>query len=333
MEKFIRSFHSEKYQKIKIFLKRLFPPIILEMLSYLQYRINKCQYDRIIKKRKSMSIFDVENISMDFDLVTREYGYNAFYGLNYVVNKALGTTGIVDGHIEHGVSYTGEIDGPSQKADIIITMSEERKEFLSSVLSGKKIIAIGPYIKYVNGIMSDSELKKYKKTLGKVLVVFPSHSTSHIIEQFNEKRFIQEIENIRNIHQFNTVLVCIYWKDYLVTHAKIYKEQGYKICCAGHIFDPLFLRRLKSIIELSDITMGNSFGTNIGYSVCLSRPFYLFCVKSKTVKFDGVGEYTTSPIALKRYEDLLKEAEDIFGQYKEYISNRDIEFVKKYWGK
>lgn len=75
------------------------------------------------------------------DLVTREYGYNAFYGLNNIVNKTMGTKGVVRGHIEHGIGYSGVIDIHSTRADVIYTASTTRKDFIESVLASNKVIA------------------------------------------------------------------------------------------------------------------------------------------------------------------------------------------------
>lgn len=266
------------------------------------------------------------------DLVTREYGYNAFYGLNNIVNKAMGTKGVVRGHIEHGIGYSGVIDINSTRADVIYTASTTRKDFIESVLESNKVIAIGNYIKYASSIMTNEEIESYRKSFGKTLLVFPSHSTHHVITSFDEDALIAEIEKIRKEHCFYTVLVCEYWKNYLLGDAAPFEKKGYKICSAGHIYDPNFLSRLKAIISLADVTMGNSFGTHIGYCLGLGKPFYLYHVDVSVAYFDGIGEFSRNRIAQERFKKLQKETANILGTYREYITPEAEDYCEKYWG-
>ena len=47
------------------------------------------------------------------------------------------------------------------------------------------------------------------------------------------------------------------------------------VVTAGYIMDPLFLSRLKSIIQLSDLTMSNNVGTHLGYCIYLNKPHWI----------------------------------------------------------
>lgn len=305
--------------------KELLPGVVYRLIRYICFWRGKYFYDRELSRRKNLSIFDVDELTRDMDLVTREYGYNAFYGLNIIINKAIGSRGRVIGSIEHGVSYTGQIDNMTRRADIIYVMSAERKRFIESALWGvEKCIAVGPYIKYADAILSEEELSVKRKQFGKTLLVLPAHSTHSVNCQFDIMAFIEEIERVRRCHNYDMVLVCMYWKDYLNGMAKLFENKNWLLCCAGHIYDSKFLDRLRTIIELSDLAMSNTFGTNIGYCVTLGKPYYLFNQEIEYGQEDFHNNY---------YNEILRAAIQCFGEYKEYISEADKAFVERYWGK
>lgn len=312
---------------LKNFVKLFMPLLLIQLIKKVMFFFRKKGYDIEIKRRLNCSIFDIDVLTKDMDLVTVEYGFNSFYGLNEIINSAIGNTGIVDGAIEHGISYTGKIDSYSVGNNVVYTMSDSRKNFIESVLYGKKCIAVGPYIKYANSLLSKDEIMAQKTFLGKTLLLFPAHSTHHVNASFNVDVFIKEVERVRKKYNYDTVLVCIYWKDHLRGLSQKYEAKNYLICTAGHIYDSNFMNRLRSIIELSDVAMSNDFGTNIGYCITLGKPYYLYYVETRyeehQVKCD-VNNY---------YEGLLDTAIKNFGEYKEYISEENKKFIEQYWGK
>lgn len=306
---------------IKCLLKELLPMAVIRLIRYIRFCAKKFFYDKEIVRRKKFSIFDVDKITQDMDLVTEEYGYNAFYGLNVIINKAIASKGRIIGAIEHGVFFTGIIDDMSQRADIIYTMSDERKMFIESVMYKKKCIAVGPYIKYADPVISEQDLADKRKQFGKTLLVFPAHSVHSMNVSFDIEAFIEEIDRIRKCYDYSTVLVCTYWKDYICGLARKFEEKKWIICSAGHIYDNNFMNRLRTIIELSDLTMSNALGTNIGYGIALGKPHYLFYQAIEGVVYNSY------------YEEVLEAAIKCFGKYKEYVSDADKAFVEKYWGK
>lgn len=310
----------------KIF--ELFMPLLLvKLVKKFMFFLRQKSYDAEIKRRLHCSIFDVDVLAKDMNLVTLEYGFNSFYGLSKIINRAIGNTGVVDGAIEHGISCAGKIDSYSVGKDVVYTMSESRKNFIESVLYGKKCVAVGPYIKYANSILSKDEIIAQKKKLGKTLLLFPAHSTHHVNASFNVDVFIEEVERVRKKYNYDTVLVCIYWKDHLRGLSQKYAAKKYLLCTAGHIYDSHFMNRLRTIIELSDVAMSNDIGTNMGYCITLGKPYYLYYVETRyeehQVKYD-INNY---------YEGLLDAAIKNFGEYKEYISEENKKFIEQYWGK
>lgn len=196
-------------------------------------------------------------------------------------------------------------------------------------------------MQYVDCTLSSAEQENFKKKLGRTLLVFPNHSSHYIETKFDERDLILEIEKVKN--KFDTVLVCMYWKDILLKKEQPYKDKKYKIVTAGHIFDYNFLPRLKSIIKLADVTMSNAIGTHMGYCVYLGKPHYLFLQKFNCVEngklivdADKLGEVDES-LCIIKYDaefqrNIEKQAIMHFGEYKESLTNEAINFVKEYWG-
>ena len=117
----------------------------------------------------------------------------------------------------------------------------------------------------------------------------------------------------------------MYWKDILLHLDSPFSAKGYKIVTAGHIYDPQFLCRLKSIFLLADVAMGNALGTNIGYSIAMGVPYYFY---DMPVQYRGehVDESNKEMVAFKA---LIQK---YLGEYRENITPEIQAFIEAYWG-
>lgn len=283
------------------------------------------------KKRSLWDYFEYEKLSTPFDIFCyKTYMPNKFYGIDVAVrnkiNKKLPSNLI----IEHGVYFSNILNPGELKFfanPVIYTMGKQREVFLKK--NGfANVFSIGPYINYVENFKAKNDLKKLKCEMGRVLLVFPSHSIEGVDSVFDEQQFLKEI-NIRS-SCFERTLICMYWKDILDNRHLIYKSSGYTIVTAGYRNDPYFLSRLKDLIELSDMTMSNALGTHIGYSVALGKPHYLFKQKNS---YCGKNLYIENKNKdLKVLEDRKQVFYDLFGVYEERITKEQIDVVKYYWG-
>ena len=70
-------------------------------------------------------------------------------------------------------------------------------------------------------------------------------------------------------------------------HTETYLEHGFECVTAGHIYDPFFLSRLKSIIDLATITTSNEIGTHIGYCIFMGKPHYFY---NSSVEYKSTSE-------------------------------------------
>jgi hypothetical protein len=196
----------------------------------------------------------------------------------------------------------------------------------------RKVIAIGPYIKGADFFKTKEELNILKRQYGRILLVFPSHSIENFHTIYSESDLIREILRIKK--DFDTVFICLYWKDILneERHSiyQKYGNEGFKIVSAGYRSDPRFLSRLKDLIWLSDITMSNSIGTHLGYTVCMGKPHYLFRQK---IDYDINNIKIENYITNNPYYNVETEFCKLFGHYSTEITQKQIELVEQYWGK
>ena len=138
----------------------------------------------------------------------------------------------------------------------------------------KKLFKIGAPFFYTRGLLSAEETAAEKKRLGTNVLIFPAHSMASATLAFDMEWWLQRIAALAR--RFASIRICIYWKDYLLGLHKPYLEAGYECVTAGHIYDPNFLPRLYSLIEISDATASNRIGSFIGYSLFLQRPHMYF---------------------------------------------------------
>lgn len=243
-----------------------------------------------------------------FMLATPElHKSNDWYGHATVLKKYAGISNdySTKAAIEHG-PFFGDFIWPqdlNNSLPAIITFSKKRAESLRRK-TGRKTFAIGPYIHYANHYLSKKQLAKEKKRLGKNLLVFPVHATSNAPTDFDIETFCQEIKRVGK--NFESIRVCLYWKDVLHGNDKIYKKYGFETITAGHIFNPNFLPRLKSIIEVSSATMSNAVGTHLGYSVFMKKPHYVFVQKYKVYGNNQEIERATTANKTKDYKNIEK---------------------------
>ncbi len=166
--------------------------------------------------------------------------------------------------------------------------------------TGKVVFAIGPFIHYASSLLSKKQIQSEKKRLGKSILFFPAHSTPVIGMEFDINFLIKQIKKISKNYQ--TVRICLYWKDVLMGRDKVYKDAGFECVTAGHMLDPNFLPRLKSLIEISDLTAANIISSQTGFCIFLKKPHI----------------YIDSNIVLKTSKHWKKKINDVF-ESKEYL--------------
>lgn len=289
-------------------------------------------------KLAEISKADFNNLAlMSYDIkelrTVEKYHQNDFYYNAYILKKYCGydlkkPLACTTEHIGTSLHrYTWELD-INDNIPLIVTMSDFRKDVISNKVS-VPVYSIGPYIAYAESFLSENKFKDYKNKLGKCLTVFPTHSTHWVDVSYDTEAFCKKIKEIKNTYNFDSVRICLYWKDIINGFHKIYQDNGFKCVSAGHIYDKNFLPRLKSIIELSDVTMSNAYGTHVAYSFCLNKPHYLYEQKyeQKIQRYEEQAKEVDSYI-IKENDDLFKK---IFSTYNEEITKEQKTFAEKFF--
>ena len=313
---------------------------LMSIIKIIYVLINKNKYIKEVQRRKQLTLFDYKELSNVLPYCPSDIVIdNNLYGITYWLKRYAGisTTYNLDAYIEHGIFF-GSLVRTDQKiwnVSNIITFSIIRKKHLLSNDINKRVITIGPYIHYAEPILESTTFKRLKQKLGKVLLVFPSHSIIGVDSVFDQDLFIQKIEEVKK--DFDTVIVSLYWVD--AQNEDIvnkYKKNNYLITTAGHRFDINFLSRLKTIIELSDFTMSNSVGTHIGYCIYLKKPHFVY-----EQNINNIGKNNK----LQKHFDAVRNEEELcseqiekseillcFNKIINHITSEQYKIIDKYWG-
>jgi|GEM_PF-2723696 len=201
------------------------------------------------------------------------YRGNGLYGIGSGLRAFSGHSAPLAACIEHGLVLGEAFDNDMFDGAFpsIITMSDLRARRFSN--HGLHSVAVGPYISYVDQSLSEMDHFALKKALGKVLLVFPSHSIEEDSDSnIDEPLLIRECSRIVEENRIDSVVVSMYYMDYILGRNRAFEKLGYTIFCAGNRYDPLFLSRLKSMIMLADYCVTDGIGTHIGYALSLGKP-------------------------------------------------------------
>ena len=201
------------------------------------------------------------------------YRGNGLYGIGAELRSYSGHSGPLAACVEHGLVLGDAFDEDMFDGALpsVITMSDLRAQRFRD--HGLYSVAVGPYISYVDSALSEMEFSTLKSTFGKVLLVFPGHSIEEIsASNIDEPALIRECSRIVEENGINTVVVSMYYNDFLMGRSKAFENLGFKVFCAGNRYDPLFLSRLKSMLMLSDYCVTDGIGTHIGYALSLQKP-------------------------------------------------------------
>lgn len=321
-----------KYINIKKIVRN--SEILLFLYNIIQKYIYRKTYKKYVNINKHTEIFNIDTLSKDIPYFPHsKHKDSNLYG-HYCTLKYYTGLKCFDFLIEHGLYIGSHVPYATylKTTKRIITFSKNREDHLRSAGIDKPILTIGPYIHYAETLLSDLELRELKASHGKILTVFPSHSSEGYNVNTNHKKFLQVIENISE--DFDSVFICVYFKDIQENkHIKEYVNRGYKIVTAGHRYELNFLSRLKAIIELSDYTLSNTVGTHTGYCIYLNKPHYIF---NQTVSYtDEKGKVSKEYRTEYEIEQMVSEQVEIANAFKEYkpkITKTQRKVVEKYWG-
>lgn len=321
---------------MKEFVKKII--ITIKPINIFYVIVMRClnkKSKKMTEERSQLSIFDYQSAIEDMPLYPADLVHdNNYYGLSYWLQKFMNKKSPLNSYIEHGLVLGSFVktDAIEWCVPKIMTLSETRANHIRKMTS-KPVLKIGPYIHYADDLLSEQDFNKLKQKEGKILLVFPSHSIKNVETLFNNNDLITFIESKKD--DFDSIIICLYWRDALNKElVESYINKGYKITSAGHIHDPNFLSRLKSIIKLSDFVLSNSVGTHIGYITYLNKPQMIF---EQKVDYN-VSKNDTRTFTQRNEENFdtavveMNEIIKAFDSFSYEITSHQRDVINKYWG-
>lgn len=191
------------------------------------------------------------------------------------------------------------------------------------------VYAVGAPFFYAQSFLNREQLAAEKIRLGKNLLAFPMHSQTLVDTNYNPDKFLEILRNERR--RFDTVRVCMYWKDILRGSHKIYEDAGFECVCNGHLFDSNFLRRQKTFFELADATISNGVGSHIGYSVFMKKAHRLIDDECEYVNINKRGD-AIDLTEVSRGESFQKIKNAFLDNEKYEINQQQFDVVDEFWG-
>ena len=292
-------------------------------------------------KRKKLKFTDINILSQDLNesynrVINAELGF--WYSMDVTLKKyaKLPPNYKIHALLEHGVMLTEFTEGSFRAHEYLpsIVSSKYRVNILKREKTFNGAYAIGPYIHYAESLLTDEQFKIEKERLGRSLLVFPSHSTDALLSKFDYNNFCKDIQEYSD--DFNSIRICMYYKDIQENKHKIYQKNGFEVVTAGHPYDNYFMSRLKSIIELSDMTISNDIGSHLGYCIYLNKPHFINS-EYKT-SYSSNSENQNIQRESKKSKEYIDKSENIkniynlFSNFDKKINKKQFDLISYLWG-
>lgn len=311
-----------------------------KVLSFVVFRmlhLKNHKYKDLIERRISADLFDYKTIAQplpnSYDEICPD---NNCFGIGYCIRNYCGLKiSHINAFVEHGYFFGQYVSDQETKsfAKVILTFGDIRKKHIESRIN-KKAVPIGPYIHYAPDYLSPEQYAQKKKELGRVLLVFFSHSGTGCSVEFDVDYIISKIESIRD--DFDTVVISLFWSDIKEEITAKLEEMGYRVFSAGHRYDYQFLSRVKTMISLADVTMSNCISTHIAYCSYLKKPHWFvdqdIIAKAETKKAKDnirIGtQITNDPVAIVERDEIASA----FKLYSKELTDEQRLVCEKYFG-
>lgn len=231
--------------------------------------------------------------------------------------------------IQHGITYE-MLNCELKHADYFnLVWSEEVVNMHRKYTDNPHIYAVGAPFYYASSILSEMEIQEERKRLGRNVLAFPMHSTYNINKEYDPQSFLRLLNQLKS--SFDTVRVCVYWKDVQRGTAKVYQDAGFECVCSGHIADQAFHKRQRALLEIADATVSNAIGSHVGYSTFMNKPHWL--VPDEFELVDIRENEGTEEMDMTKTSPNYKEIYTAFLDNPEFkITEEQRRVVDKYWG-
>jgi hypothetical protein len=278
-------------------------------------------------------ILDQEKLDIlcqERELITREiFSPNDYYGQAEILKSYVGLPNSYALKIvlQHGLDFSNLIwDAESSaKLPIFLPPSFHRAAIYREKTS-KPSIPIGFGFLYA--------IQQFHEQYGQTIdcserhgtIVFPSHSTHHITAMFDFEDYAQTLENLPE--KYKPIVICMYWKDFLLGHHLEYTKRGFKVVTAGHMYDPMFMLRLYDICRQFKYSTSNDIGTHLFASVKSGCCFFYAGVSD--VSYENPQE---APLDLtSEFYQIKQQSLMLFSRPSDRMNHDQYAFVDSHMG-
>ena len=294
--------------------------------------LSKLLFSKEIQYRSKLPITEVENLSKHINMFSpytdELQPVNDWYGHATILKKFLGLPQTYQFKfiIEHGTYFSDQVADIELESDLpsFVTYSDFRAKILKKYRH--YTYAIGPLIHYAPHYLTEEQLNKEKKRLGKTILFFPSHSLIGLTNDYDRDWSYKKIKSVAR--GFDTIRICVYWKDVLLGKHKYYQSKGLECVTAGHILDPLFLPRVKSIIQTADLTVSNDASSPLSYCIYMNKPHIIFYQRPKMSGKKYFKKIMTDYWKSDPYNQVVKA----FSKIQFHITRKQRELINYYCG-
>jgi hypothetical protein len=170
----------------------------------------------------------------------------------------------------------------------------------------------GPYICYTDSLLSESDKRNLKGRYGKILIAFPAHNSYFHKGHWNMEAFRDFLREKGK--QFDSVFICIFFQNIYKDIIDRYRSINAEIVTCGVRTDQDFVRRCRSLLEISDtVAINSGWGSPLSFALALDKPVIWFDSNIETTWHRDVDTFDRIP-AFDANLALLKKTA-ISGEY------------------
>lgn len=231
--------------------------------------------------------------------------------------------------LEHGIYLSKDINTQRYKmASSYIFQGKSNESIWKHRKDFRPIYYIGPYIHYANGYYSQEKIETIKKN--KILLVFPPHSSEFDSMTFSFDDFNEFLLN-KIGNNYDSIYACIYCQNTQDSYTKYLQSNGVRLVSAGFKLDPLFVCRLKTILEMSDTVLYPSFSSSIGYSYYLGKKI-IYLDNESLIKWSSNHDSNRVQSVYKAYNSVKDAFTRLFSANAPSKTEEKYRLINHYWG-
>lgn len=204
-----------------------------------------------------------------------------------------------------------------------------KNQMLNKECPWHPVYNIGPYVCYAKSYYPQDKIQEMKRSYGKTLLLYPLHTCEGATADVDRKEFVRlTMDKFKN--QCSTIMISVYWNDVDDPLYDAFQAEGAMLVSAGYRQDQNFIRRLRSMVELSDFTAGNHIGTHIGYCMALEKPHVIFNMNAQVNESFRI----LSEKEEKTYNNTLQAFYSAFGSLTPNETEKQLQerLFEKFWG-